>query len=324
MTNTTQAISVLIQYQTMNEELLKQLKETKELAETSSDPELKAMAEQELHSLEDQLLAEESNLKANRNVVLEIRAGAGGNEAELFAMELFRMYQRYAELKGWNVSVIDENQTSLGGIRSLVAEITGHGVYGNLKFESGVHRVQRIPKTEKKGRIHTSTATVAVLPVAEPIDININPQDLHIDTYRSGGAGGQNVNKVETAIRITHLPTGTVVAVQDERSQSKNKEKAMSILRTRILEQQELQAQKVRGAERKAQIGTGDRSEKIRTYNFPQDRITDHRIKKNFSRIENVLAGQLDPIIDALQAADRQLKLDELYQQLPTNKKEKL
>ncbi len=292
-------------------ELIEQLKETKELAETTSDPELKALAETELRSLEDQLLIPDE--KSARNVVLEIRAGAGGDEAELFAGELFRMYQRYAELQGWKVSVAEENRTSLGGIRSIVAEITGQDVYGSLKFESGVHRVQRIPKTEKKGRVHTSTATVAVLPVAEAVDVQINPQDLQIDTYRAGGAGGQNVNKVETAIRITHLPTGTVVAVQDERSQSKNKEKAMSILRTRILEQRELQAQKERGDERRAQIGTGDRSEKIRTYNFPQDRITDHRLGKNFSKIEAVMDGQLDSIVTALQAAERELKVQALY-----------
>lgn len=294
------------------EELITQLKETRALA--ASDPELAELAADEIRQLEDALISPTAH--ADRNVILEIRAGAGGDEAELFAAELFRMYQRYGETKGWRVSVLDENRTELGGVRSLVAEVSGTGAYGVLRYESGVHRVQRVPKTEKQGRIHTSTATVAVLPVAEPVDIELNPADLEFQTYRSGGAGGQNVNKVETAVRVTHKPTGLVVACQEERHQAKNKEKALALLRSRLLEMKEAEQAKALGANRKAQIGTGDRSEKIRTYNFPQDRITDHRIKKNVSGIERVMEGNLEPLIQALLDEERALKLAELDAEL--------
>ena len=294
------------------EELIQQLRETRALAQ--SDPELAELAADDIRHLEDALLPPTAH--ADRDVILEIRAGAGGDEAELFAAELFRMYQRYGELKGWHVSVLDENRTELGGIRSLVAEVSGQGAYGVLRFESGVHRVQRVPKTEKQGRIHTSTATVAVLPVAKPVDVELNPADLEIQTYRSGGKGGQNVNKVETAVRIKHIPSGIVVACQEERHQLKNKEKALALLRSRLLEKKEAEQAKSLGANRRAQIGTGDRSEKIRTYNFPQDRITDHRIKKNISGIERVMEGGLEVLIDSLLEEERALKLIELETEL--------
>lgn len=294
----------------MNEKLIQQLKEAKELLQSTQDEAMRQMAQDEIRRLEDQLLGVDK--KADRPVILEIRAGAGGNEAELFAMELFRMYARYAEKKAWKVAIHEENRTTLGGIRSLVAEITGTDVYSQLKYESGVHRVQRVPATEKRGRIHTSTATVAILPVAQPVELEIKDDELEIATFRSGGAGGQNVNKLETAVRITHKPTGLVVSVQDERSQGRNKEKALSILRSRLLKLKEEQEQEQRGQSRRSQIGTGDRSEKIRTYNFPQDRITDHRIKTSWGNIESIFNGNLEPTISALQAADRQAQLDQM------------
>jgi peptide chain release factor 1 len=294
--------------------VIRELKEVKQLMESESDPELRELALEEIRRLEDQLLPEDP--KYNRDAILEIRAGAGGDEAELFAIELFRMYQRYAERQGWHTFIADENRTPLGGIRSIVAEISGPNVFGALRFESGVHRVQRVPKTEKQGRIHTSTATVAILPVAQPVDVSISPDEIEIQTYRAGGAGGQNVNKVETAVRITHKPTGIIVNCQDERSQHKNKEKAMTILRSRVLERREADAAKELGADRKSQVGTGDRSEKIRTYNFPQDRLTDHRIQTNWSNLEQVMEGNLDRILKALNAADRILKLEAIQQEL--------
>ena len=239
-----------------------------------------------------------------RNVILEVRAGTGGEEAALFAAELLRMYLRYVEQKRWKSELVSKTDAEGGGIKEAVVRIEGPA-FGDFKFESGVHRVQRIPETEKKGRVHTSAATVAVLPEAEEVDIAIRPQDLRIDTFRSGGAGGQNVNKVESAIRITHIPTNTVVACQTERSQQRNREIAMSLLRSRIFEAEREKLAKERGEMRAGQIGSGDRSEKIRTYNFPQDRVTDHRINQNFSNLPAVMEGGLGGIIEALKQADQ-------------------
>ncbi len=245
----------------------------------------------------------------DKNVIVEIRGGAGGEEASLFAGVLFRMYSMYGEAKGWKSEILNSNPTELGGFKEISFMIEGEGAYSRFKFESGVHRVQRVPETESQGRIHTSTVTVAVLPEAEEVDIEINPADLQIDTYRSGGAGGQHVNKTESAIRITHIPTGTVVECQDERSQHKNKDRAMKILRSKILEAEREKQHDAIAGERKAQVGTGDRSERIRTYNYPQGRVSDHRINLTLYKIEAILNGDLDEIIDALITADTAEKL---------------
>lgn len=261
-------------------------------------------AEQELKIL---LLPKDPN--DDRNVIVEIRGGAGGEEAALFAGTLFRMYSMYAETKGWKPEILSSNPTELGGFKEISFMIEGEGAYSRFKFESGVHRVQRVPETESQGRIHTSTVTVAVLPEAQEVDVEINPADLQIDTYRSGGAGGQHVNKTESAIRITHIPTGTVVECQDERSQYKNKDRAMKILRSRILEaEREKQNAEIAGA-RRLQVGTGDRSERIRTYNYPQGRVSDHRIGLTLYRLEAILNGDLDELIDALITAETAEKL---------------
>ena len=245
----------------------------------------------------------------DRNVIIEIRGGAGGEESALFANSLFRMYSMYAEARGWKPEILSSNPTELGGFKEVSFMISGDGAYSRFKFESGVHRVQRVPETESQGRIHTSTVTVAVLPEAQDVDVEINPADLQIDTFRSSGAGGQHINKTESAIRITHLPTGTVVECQDERSQHKNKDKAMKILRSRILEaEREKQTKEIAG-ERKSQVGTGDRSERIRTYNYPQGRVSDHRIGLTLYKLEAILNGDLDEVIDALITADTAEKL---------------
>lgn len=293
--------------------------QTKQLIDDkSTDSEIAEMAEQELQQLQADLAETESRLKIlllprdpndSKNVIVEIRAGAGGEESALFAGSLFRMYSMYAERKGYKIEVLSENETELKGYKEISFEVSGDGAYSRFKFESGVHRVQRVPETESQGRIHTSTVTVAVLPEALEVDVEIDPADLQIDTYRSSGAGGQKVNKTESAIRITHIPTGTVVECQDERSQYKNKDKAMKILRSRILEKTKKEKDEEIANERKSQVGTGDRSERIRTYNFPQGRVTDHRIMLTLYKIEAIMNGDLDELIDALITADTAEKL---------------
>lgn len=286
--------------------------------EMLNDKELHELAQMELVTGEEKILAIEEELKVlllpkdpndDKNVIVEIRGGAGGEEAALFAGSLFRMFSRYAERKRWKVEILNENPTGLGGYKEVSFMITGKGAYSRLKFESGVHRVQRVPETETNGRIHTSTVTVAVLPELEEVDIQINPADLKVDTYRSSGAGGQHVNKTESAIRITHIPTGIVVACQEERSQIQNRERAMTMLRAKMFEQQEEERMRKLASDRKMQVGTGDRSEKIRTYNYPQGRITDHRINFSIYQLESFMDGDLDEMIDALITADRAIKL---------------
>jgi peptide chain release factor 1 len=282
------------------------------------DPDMKELAEQELFDLKDRIPALEHEIRIallprdeadDRSAILEIRPAAGGDEAGLFAAELFAMYQKYAATRGWRFEVMDYDDSGLGGIKSATAEITGKSVFARLKYESGVHRVQRVPATESQGRIHTSTVTVAVLPEAEEVDVHIDESDLRIDVYRASGAGGQHVNKTESAVRITHIPTNTVVAMQEEKSQHKNKAKAMKILRSRIYEAQRASLHAARSADRKSQVGTGDRSERIRTYNFPQGRVSDHRIELTLYKIDRVMQGDLDQFIDALTAEDQAARL---------------
>lgn len=290
----------------------------KEMLAEENDSELKDMIESEISQLEKRISDIGEELKIlllpkdpndERNVIVEIRGGAGGEEAALFAAVLYRMYSMYAVKKGWSTELVGANETELGGFKEVSFMLTGNGAYSRLKFESGVHRVQRVPDTETQGRIHTSTVTVAVLPEAEDVEVNIDPTDLKIDTYRSSGAGGQHINKTESAIRITHLPTGLVVECQDERSQYKNKDKAMKVLKSRLLESEREKQQSQVASERRSQVGTGDRSERIRTYNYPQGRVTDHRIGLTLYKIDDILNGDIDEIIDALIAADRAAQL---------------
>ena len=294
--------------------------ESIEILEESGDSDLKELAQLELDEAKQNIEKLSEKLKIlllpkdpndERNVIVEIRGGAGGEESALFSAVLFRMYSMYAEKKGYKVEIVNANETELGGYKEISFMIEGEGAYSRFKYESGVHRVQRVPETESQGRVHTSTTTVAVLPEAEDVELEIDPKDLKIDTFRSSGAGGQHINKTSSAIRITHLPTGTVVECQGERSQYKNKDKALKVLKSRLLkEKQDKQASEI-AANRKSQVGTGDRSERIRTYNYPQGRLTDHRIGLTLYKLEDILNGNLDEVIDALVTADRAEKLKE-------------
>jgi peptide chain release factor 1 len=299
-----------------------ELEDLKGLMGEAGDAEMRKIAETEFYELREKLPAMERQLQImllpkdaadEKNAILEVRAGTGGDEAALFAALLFRMYQRYAALHGWRFEAMEISENGIGGYKEAVAEISGAGVFARLKFESGVHRVQRVPETEASGRIHTSTATVAVLPEAEDVDIKIDDKDLRIDVFRSSGPGGQSVNTTDSAVRITHLPTGVVVQQQDEKSQHKNKAKALKILRARLYDMERAKAEAERSANRRTQVGTGERSERIRTYNFPQGRVSDHRINLTLYKIDKVVAGEaLDEFIDALIAEDRAARLSEL------------
>ncbi len=289
--------------------LMERLKEDKEILREEKDDELKDLAKEEISELEKELEILEEDIKKEltpedpldkKNIFLEIRAGTGGEEAALFAAELFRMYSKYAEKKGWKVEIMDFHPTGLGGFKEVIAQIKGKGVYSRPKSESGIHRVPRVPKTESQGRIHTSAVSVAVLPEPDEMEVSINPEDLKIEVFRASGHGGQHVNRTESAVRITHIPTGIVVSCQDERSQHQNKAKAMKILRARIFEKMRREQEEKLRQERKSQVGSGDRSEKIRTYNFPQGRVTDHRIGLTIYRLDEILEGDLDQIIDPL------------------------
>jgi peptide chain release factor 1 len=285
-----------------------------------ADPDMREMAAAEAAALRERILGLRDALRRSLlpkdeadegSAILEIRAGTGGDEAALFAADLMDMYRRYAEARRWKFEVMEAAENDLGGLREGIAEISGQGVFAKLKFESGVHRVQRVPATEAQGRIHTSTATVAVLPEAEEVDLAIDPKDLRIDVFRASGAGGQHVNKTESAVRITHLPTGIVVSMQDEKSQHRNRDRAMKILRARLYDRQRAEKDAARAAQRKSQVGSGDRSEKIRTYNFPQNRLTDHRIGLTLHKLDRVMLGDLDEVLSALSAADEAARLEQ-------------
>ena len=290
-------------------DLKKGIAESKAVLADEKDSEMRSYAQEELEKLEARVAAVEEDIKLlllpkdpndEKNVILEIRAGTGGDEATLFAAEMFRMYTRYAETQRWKVEVLSTSESGVGGLKEVIAIIEGQRVYSRLKYESGVHRVQRVPQTEQQGRVHTSAVTVAVLPEAEDVDIKIDPKDLRIDTFCSSGPGGQSVNTTYSAVRVTHIPTNTVVSCQDEKSQIKNREKAMRVLRSRLYEVEMQKQQEALAKERKAMVGTGDRSEKIRTYNFPQNRVTDHRIGLTIHQLQDVMDGKLQPIVEAL------------------------
>lgn len=297
------------------------IEEAEEMIELDDDPEVQELAEMEIQELKPKMERLEEKLPImllpddpndEKNVIVEIRSGAGGDEAALFAADLYRMYSRYAENNGWKVEVMNANSSGVGGYKEIIFTVEGEDVFKHLKYESGVHRVQRVPSTESSGRIHTSTATVAVLPEAEEVDIDIDPNDLRIDVYRSSGPGGQSVNTTDSAVRITHIPTDLTVSCQDEKSQHKNKSKAMRILRARLQEKKEQEKQQERAEARKSQVGTGDRSEKIRTYNFPQGRVSDHRINLTLHQLDKILDGDLAPVIDELIEEDNLKRLEKV------------
>ena len=294
-----------------------QLEQVRGMAD-DPDEEMRAMAREEVERLETEATGLEGELRSRlvpsdpndeRNVIVEVRAGAGGEEASLFAADLYRMYARYADRRGWKVELLSTSESEAGGFKEVIAEVRGDGAYSRLKFESGVHRVQRVPTTEAQGRIHTSTATVSVLPEADEVEVQIDEKDLRVDVYRSSGPGGQSVNTTDSAVRITHLPTGLVVAIQDEKSQHKNRAKAMSVLRARLLEMEQERQAAERGEERRSQVGSGERSEKIRTYNFPDDRVTDHRIGLTVHNLPGLLEGDLDRVVGPLLEADQSRRL---------------
>ncbi|MET3575780.1 peptide chain release factor 1 [Bhargavaea ullalensis] len=298
-----------------------ELKEARGMLSEKLDDEMRDLVKEEASELEEKIAALEEELKVlllpkdpndSRNVIMEVRGAAGGDEAALFAGDLFRMYSRYAESKGWKTEVMDSSPTGLGGFKEIIFMISGHGAYSRLKFENGAHRVQRVPETESGGRIHTSTATVACLPEAEEVEIELHDKDIRVDTFASSGPGGQSVNTTMSAVRLTHVPTGTVVSCQDEKSQIKNKEKAMKVLRARVYDKFQREAQAEYDAKRKSAVGSGDRSERIRTYNFPQNRVTDHRIGLTIQKLDQIIGGKLDEVIDALIMEEQAERLEQL------------
>jgi peptide chain release factor 1 len=317
----TAELEELVQLYRRFQDVERQLAETRTMLDDGLDDEMLALVEDEIADLEQQeseltdrlewlLLPKDPN--DEKNVIVEIRAGTGGDEAGLFGADLYRMYVRYAEMQGWKTQVLSSHSTGIGGFKEIIFEVQGRGAYSHLKYESGVHRVQRVPDTEASGRIHTSTATVAVLPEMEEVEVEVDPNDIRIDVFRSQGAGGQSVNTTDSAVRLTHLPTGMVVTCQDERSQLQNRIRALAILRSRLYEIEQERLVKEQGAARRSQVGTGERSEKIRTYNFPQNRVTDHRIGFTTHRLESILEGELDELIQALTEADQAARLREM------------
>ena len=315
--NTRETVAVYRRYK----DVVSGIEETEELLGENLDADMAEMAKEELSELKKEKIDLEEQIKIlllpkdpndDKNIIMEIRGAAGGDEAALFAGDLFEMYQRYADAQGWKVEVMDANVTGIGGYKEVIMMITGESVFSKLKYESGAHRVQRVPSTESQGRIHTSTATVVVLPEAEEVEIDLADKDIRIDIYHASGAGGQHVNKTASAVRLTHIPTGIAVAMQDERSQIKNREKAMKVLRARVYDKLQQEAQSAYDSERKSAVGTGDRSERIRTYNFPQNRVTDHRIGLTIQKLDQILAGKLDENVDSLIIYDQTSKLEEL------------